>query len=341
MAAIIQKINSHKRDGKFVERILEPQNHRYSLLPIKEWDLYDLAKKQEACFWSSGEIDFASDAGDWEKLSDTEKNYLSHVLGFFACSDGIVADNIISNFTSEVMLREAAFFYSFQAAIEAVHGECYSLMITAVIPDPVEQNRLFDGVNQMPCVREKAIWAERWMDPSENEFAARLAAFAIVEGLLFSASFCSIFWLRTRGLCPAICACNELIARDEGLHCTFACVLYRKLENPLPLRYENGRKGIMDIFEDAIKTEDTFIADAMPTNLQGLDFKTVQDYVRWVADDLLERLGYPRFYNIKTCPLPFMESIGIEGKTNFFEKRVTEYQRSTKEQNEFTVDEDF
>jgi ribonucleoside-diphosphate reductase beta chain len=309
--------------------------------------LYDLAKKQEACFWTSGEIDFAGDAKDWVQLTRNEQVYLENVLGFFACSDGIVADNIIGNFMSEVTLREASMFYSFQNAIEAVHGETYSLMITAVIPDEEKQLKLFNGINDMPFVQKKAKWAAAWMDPQTKEFSARLAAFAVVEGLLFSASFCSIFWLRTRGLCPAICHANELIARDEGLHMQFACALYAMLDRPLPARRSEGRDGMYDLIEDAIETEETFIDEAMPENLQGLSPKQVKLYVRWVADDLLGRLGYPKLYNLEECPIAFMTSIGVEGKSNFFEKRVSEYQRAgARDRNdpsadEFAMSEDF
>jgi ribonucleoside-diphosphate reductase beta chain len=293
-------------------------------------------KKAEASFWTAEEIDLSHDQPDWIKMNDGERHFISHVLAFFAASDGIVNENLAVNFMKEVQLPEARCFYGFQIMIENIHSETYSLLIDTYIKDPAEKHRLFHAIETVPCVKKKAEWALRWI--GNGSFAERLIAFAAVEGIFFSGSFCSIFWLKKRGLMPGLTFSNELISRDEGLHCDFACLLYSMLKTKL------SREQVTKVITDAVTIEQEFVTDALPVSLIGMNAKMMSQYIEFVADRLLVSLGYPKVYNSQN-PFDFMEMISLQGKTNFFEKRVAEYQKSgvmsTKEENVFKLDEDF
>lgn len=319
-----------------MEILLEENKDRFVLLPIKYPKIWEMYKKAEASFWTAEEIDLSHDQPDWIKMNDGERHFISHVLAFFAASDGIVNENLAVNFMKEVQLPEARCFYGFQIMIENIHSETYSLLIDTYIKDPAEKHRLFHAIETVPCVKEKAEWALRWI--GNGSFAERLIAFAAVEGIFFSGSFCSIFWLKKRGLMPGLTFSNELISRDEGLHCDFACLLYSMLEAKL------SREQVTKVITDAVKIEQEFVTDALPVALIGMNAKMMAQYIEFVADRLLVSLGYPKVYNSQN-PFDFMEMISLQGKTNFFEKRVAEYQKSgimsTKEENVFKLDEDF
>jgi len=319
-----------------MEVLLQENKDRFVLLPIKYPKIWDMYKNHEASFWTAEEIDLAQDLKDWTRLSSDEQHFVKHVLAFFAASDGIVNENLAVNFMREVQLPEARCFYGFQIMIENIHSETYSLLIDTYIKDPVEKNRLFNAIETVPCVQQKAEWALRWIE--NGSFAERLVAFAAVEGIFFSGSFCSIFWLKKRGLMPGLSFSNELISRDEGLHCDFACLLYSMLENKLTVEH------VTSIIQDAVKNEHEFVTDALPVSLIGMNSKLMCQYIEFVADRLLVALGCPKIYNVAN-PFDFMETISLQGKTNFFEKRVAEYQKAgvnaTKEENEFKLDEDF
>lgn len=321
-----------------VEPILEENKNRFVLFPIQHDDIWSFYKKAEASFWTAEEIDLQPDLVDWEtKLNDNERHFVKHVLAFFAASDGIVNENLAENFLSEVQYTEAKFFYGFQVAIENIHSETYSLLIDTYIKDTKEKQYLFNAIETMDCVTKKADWALRWID--EGSFAERLVAFAAVEGIFFSGSFCSIFWLKKRGLMPGLSFSNELISRDEGLHCDFACLLYNNhVVNKLP------KEQIQKIIVDAVEIEKEFILDALPVRLIGMNSELMGQYIEFVADRLLVELGNEKVYNA-TNPFDFMEMISIQGKTNFFEKRVGEYQKSGVLNNDadqtFNLDADF
>ncbi len=319
-----------------MEVLLQENKDRFVLLPIKYPEIWKMYKKHEASFWTAEEIDLSPDLKDWERINSDEQHFIKHVLAFFAASDGIVNENLAVNFMKEVQLPEARCFYGFQIMIENIHSETYSLLIDTYIKDPVEKNRLFNAIDTVPCVQKKAQWALRWIN--SGSFAERLVAFAAVEGIFFSGSFCSIFWLKKRGLMPGLSFSNELISRDEGLHCDFACLLYGMLETKLT------RERVTEIIRDAVKNEHEFVTDALPVSLIGMNAKLMCQYIEFVADRLLVALGYSKIYNA-TNPFDFMETISLQGKTNFFEKRVAEYQKAgvmnTKEQQEFKLDEDF
>ncbi|MBL7915118.1 MAG: ribonucleotide-diphosphate reductase subunit beta [Bacteroidia bacterium] len=319
-----------------MEVLLQENKDRFVLLPIKYPEIWKMYKKHEASFWTAEEIDLSPDLKDWERLSNDERHFIKHVLAFFAASDGIVNENLAVNFMKEVQLPEARCFYGFQIMIENIHSETYSLLIDTYIKDPVEKNRLFHAIDSVPCVQKKAQWALKWIN--DGSFAERLVAFAAVEGIFFSGSFCSIFWLKKRGLMPGLSFSNELISRDEGLHCDFACLLYSMLETKL------SQERIHAIIRDAVENEHEFVTDALPVSLIGMNSKLMCQYIEFVADRLLVALGYDKIYNA-TNPFDFMETISLQGKTNFFEKRVAEYQKAgvmnTKEQQEFKLDEDF
>lgn len=319
-----------------MEVLLQENKDRFVLLPIKYPEIWKMYKKHEASFWTAEEIDLSPDLKDWERLSNDERHFIKHVLAFFAASDGIVNENLAVNFMKEVQLPEARCFYGFQIMIENIHSETYSLLIDTYIKDPVEKNRLFHAIDSVPCVQKKAQWALKWIN--DGSFAERLVAFAAVEGIFFSGSFCSIFWLKKRGLMPGLSFSNELISRDEGLHCDFACLLYSMLETKL------SQDRIHAIIRDAVENEHEFVTDALPVSLIGMNSKLMCQYIEFVADRLLVALGYDKIYNA-TNPFDFMETISLQGKTNFFEKRVAEYQKAgvmnTKEQQEFKLDEDF
>lgn len=319
-----------------MEVLLEENKERFVLLPIKYPAIWEMYKKHVQSFWTAEEVDLYADLKDWERLNDGERHFIKHVLAFFAASDGIVNENLAVNFMSEVQLPEARCFYGFQIMMENIHSEMYSLLIDTYIKDPEEKRYLFNAIETVPCVKQKAEWALRWIQ--NGSFAERLIAFAAVEGIFFSGSFCSIFWLKKRGLMPGLSTSNEFIARDEGLHCDFACLLYGMLENKLT------REQVTQIITDAVKCEHEFVTDALPVSLIGMNAKLMCQYIEFVADRLLVALGYPKVYN-STNPFDFMEMISLEGKTNFFEKRVSEYKKAgvntTKEMQQFTMDEDF
>jgi ribonucleoside-diphosphate reductase beta chain len=320
------------------EPILEENKNRFVLFPIQHADIWSFYKKAEASFWTAEEIDLSPDLIDWEnKLNDDERHFIKHVLAFFAASDGIVNENLAENFLSEVQYTEAKFFYGFQITIENIHSETYSLLIDTYIKDSNEKNHLFNALDTLDCVRRKADWALRWIE--KGSFAERLVAFAAVEGIFFSGSFCSIFWLKKRGLMPGLSFSNELISRDEGLHCDFACLLYNKhLVNKL------SKEQVKNIIEEAVEIEKQFILEALPVKLIGMNSELMAQYIEFVADRLLIELGNEKIFNV-TNPFDFMEMISIEGKTNFFEKRVGEYQKAGvlagKENQTFTLDEEF
>jgi ribonucleoside-diphosphate reductase beta chain len=294
-------------------------------------------KQAEASFWTAEEIDLQQDLTDWEnKLNDDEKHFIKHVLAFFAASDGIVNENLAENFLAEVQYTEAKFFYGFQISIENIHSETYSLLIDTYIKDSAEKASLFNAIETLDCVKKKGNWALRWID--KGSFAERLVAFAAVEGIFFSGSFCSIFWLKKRGLMPGLTFSNELISRDEGLHCDFACLLYNNLVNKL------SQETVIEIIKDAVVYEKEFVTDAIPVRLIGMNADLMCQYIEFVADRLLVALNCPKVYETPN-PFDFMEMISLQGKTNFFEKRVAEYQKAgvmgENETRSFSVDEDF
>jgi len=320
-----------------VEPILEENKDRFVLFPITHQSIWEMYKKAEASFWTAEEIDLSADIVDWDtKLNDDEKHFIKHVLAFFAASDGIVNENLAINFMKEVQYPEARCFYGFQVMIENIHSEAYSLLIDSYIKDAAEKHILFHAIDTVPCVKEKAEWALRWI--SHGSFAERLIAFAAVEGIFFSGSFCSIFWLKKRGLMPGLSFANELISRDEGLHCDFACLLYSQLRYPLPVA------TVQQIILSAVDIERAFVKDALPVRLIGMNADLMCQYIEFVADRLLVALGSPKIFNA-TNPFDFMNLISIPGKTNFFERRVSEYQKagvmSSKETAAFLTTEDF
>jgi ribonucleoside-diphosphate reductase beta chain len=319
------------------EVLLKENKDRFVILPINYPAIWEMYKKHEASFWTAEEIDLSGDLQHWAKLDDGERHFISHVLAFFAASDGIVNENLAVNFMSEVQLPEARCFYGFQIMMENIHSETYALLIDTYVKDPVEKNRLFHAIDTVPAVKRKAEWALRWIE--NGNFAERLVAFAAVEGIFFSGSFCSIFWLKKRGLMPGLTFSNELISRDEGMHCEFACLLYGMLNNKL------SEEAVHGIIKDAVEIEKEFITEALPVALIGMNAKLMQQYIEFVADRWLRELGYAKIYNA-TNPFDFMEMISLEGKTNFFEKRVGDYQKSgvlsgNKESQAFSLEEDF
>jgi ribonucleoside-diphosphate reductase beta chain len=321
------------------EPILAENKDRFVIFPIKHNDIWEYYKKSEASFWTAEEIDLSNDMSDWNnKLNDNERHFVKHVLAFFAASDGIVNENLAINFLNEVQYPEARFFYGFQIMMENIHSETYSLLIDTYIKDPVEKDKLLHAVETVPCVGKKADWALTWI--ANGTFAERLIAFAAVEGIFFSGSFCSIFWLKKRGLMPGLSFSNELISRDEGLHCDFACMLYADhIQNKLP------KEQVTKIITDAVVIEKEFVSDAIPVRLIGMNADLMCQYIEFCADRLLLALGCDKHYNA-TNPFDFMEMISLQGKTNFFEKRVAEYQKSgvmnnKEENNIFNLDEDF
>lgn len=321
------------------EPILKENKDRFVLFPIQHNDIWEYYKKAEASFWTAEEIDLSQDLKDWSNtMNDDEKHFIKHVLAFFAASDGIVNENLAENFVAEVQYTEAKFFYGFQIAVENIHSETYSLLIDTYVKDPKEKDYLFNAIETMDCVKKKADWALRWID--EGSFAERLVAFAAVEGIFFSGSFCSIFWLKKRGLMPGLSFSNELISRDEGLHCDFACLLYTShIKNQLP------QETVQEIIKDAVEIEKEFVTDALPVKLIGMNADLMCQYIEFVADRLLGELGCEKVYN-SSNPFDFMEMISLQGKTNFFEKRVGEYQKAgvmdgDSGKSKFSLDEDF
>lgn len=317
------------------EPVLAPTNDRFTTFPIKYPDLWALYKKAVASFWTAEEIDLSKDVGDWEKLSNEERHFVSTILAFFAASDGIVFENLDNNFGTEVQIPEARAFYAYQGFNETIHGETYSLMIDKLVRDPIEKDRLFRAIDTVPCVSKKAEWAMKWFSRSERTFAERLFAFACVEGIFFSGSFCALFWLKNRGILPGLCFSNELISRDEGLHQEFAIALLGHLQNGL-------RQDLAhEIVRNAVSIEKEFVCDALPVKLIGMDSVKMSEYIEFVADRLLKQCGFAPIWGT-ACPFDWMQNISLEGKTNFFEKRVGEYSKHiTEEGDRVRFDADF
>ena len=304
------------------EPLLQDNPDRFVIFPIKHADLWAKYKQHMAVFWTPEEIDLSKDMKDWERLTDNERHFIKNILGFFAGSDGIVMENLATRFTREVQWPEAKFFYGCQNLLEAVHSETYSLLIDTYISDKKEKEDLLRGTSTIPCVKKKAEWALAWIDNVEADFGTRLLGFAAVEGIFFSGAFCAIFWLKQRGLMPGLTLSNEFIARDEGLHTDFACLLYSKVVNRL------DKKKAHKIIRDAVKIEKQFITKSLPCELIGMNAELMSQYIEFVADRLLLQLGYPKAYKA-TNPFPFMERISLENKDNFFEKRVSTYAKAT------------
>ena len=320
------------------EPILVDNPGRFVLFPIQHDDIWNFYKKCEASFWTAEEIDLHQDISDWEtKLNADEKHFIKHVLAFFAASDGIVNENLAENMVREVQYTEAKFFYGFQIMMENIHSETYSLLIDTYIKDNKDKDYLLNAIEHLECVKKKADWALKWV--GDGSFAERLIAFAAVEGIFFSGSFCSIFWLKKRGLMPGLTFSNELISRDEGMHCDFACLLYNNhIVNKLP------KDRLEAIIKDAVEIEKEFVTDAIPVNLIGMNAELMCQYIEFVSDRLLSSLGNDKIYNVEN-PFPWMDMISLQGKTNFFEKRVGDYQKSgvmtEKENQVFTLEADF
>ncbi len=304
-----------------IEPILQPNDNRFVIFPIQHDDLWDWYKKQQACFWTAEEIDLHSDLVDWnDKLTEDERYFIKHILAFFAASDGIVNENLAENFVNEVQYSEAKFFYGFQIMMENIHSETYSLLIDTYVKDEVEKDKLFNAIENFPAIKKKADWALKWIE--SDSFAERLIAFAAVEGIFFSGAFCSIFWLKKRGLLPGLTFSNELISRDEGMHCDFAVHLHNNhMINKVP------KERIREIIVDALNIEREFVTESLPVSLIGMNSKLMTQYLEFVTDRLLGEFNCENEYNA-TNPFDFMEMISLEGKTNFFEKRVSEYQKA-------------
>ena len=311
-------------------------DNRFVMFPIKDESIWNMYKKHVDCFWRPEEIDLVKDMTHWKILNDDEKHFISMILAFFASSDGIVLENLAVRFMSEVKLAEARAFYGFQIAMENIHSHTYSLLIDTLIKDTEEKNKLFYSIENFPCIQKKAEWAQKWINDKKSNFATRLVAFACIEGIFFSGAFCSIFWLKTRGLMDGLCFSNELISRDEALHTEFAILLYSRLTHRL------SKKKIIEIVKNAVEIEIEFICEALPCRLIGMNSTLMTEYIKFVADRLIVQLGYEKIYDASN-PFSFMELISIESKTNFFEKRVSEYSLATKEidENIFELTSDF
>ena len=319
------------------EPMLLPSNDRFVLFPIQHQDIWQAYKEQAACFWTAEEIDLEKDKRNWANLKDSERHFLKHVLAFFAASDGIVNENLAVNFSNEVQWPEARAFYGFQIMMENIHAETYSLLIDTYIEDEKEKNHLFNAMETVPSVMKKAEWALKWTDSERATFGERLIAFAAVEGICFSGSFCAIYWLKQRGIMQGLTFSNELISRDEGMHRDFACMLHDKLNNKVP------ESIALQIITEAVEIEKDFVTEALPVSLLGMNADKMCQYIEFVADHLLVTLGFNKHYNVGN-PFPWMEMISMQGKTNFFERRVGEYQKAgvaTENNRSFSVDEDF
>jgi ribonucleoside-diphosphate reductase beta chain len=333
--------NSYPSDQKeeVDEPMLQESIDRFTNFPIIYSDIWKEYKTQEAALWTAEEIDYNADLDDWNKLNDDERYFIEHVLAFFAGADGIVLENLMGNFAQEVQWAEARAFYAVQGYIEQVHSQTYSQLIETFIKDPKRKKQLFNAIEEIPCVKRKAEWALKWMDPKKASFAERLVAFSVVEGIFFSGSFCAIFWLKSRGkMVKALGTSNELIARDEGLHCRFAITLYKHLKNKL------SKETIHKIFREAVSIEREFITESLPCKLIGMNSTLMTQYIKYVADYWVSKLGYPKIYNVNN-PFSFMDLNGMDGKTNFFEKRTTEYSRASavtsKSDRSFEMGDDF
>jgi ribonucleoside-diphosphate reductase subunit M2 len=313
----IQKYSTKQLEND--EPILQENKQRFVLFPIQYTELWKAYKKAEASFWTAEEIDFSKDKQDWDnQMNDNERYFIKHILAFFAGSDGIVLENLMQNFCSEVQLPEARCFYAFQGAIENIHSEVYSLLIDKYVDDPTEKHTLFNAIENISCIQKKADWAIKWMDPKHASFHERVVAFATVEGVFFSGSFCAIYWLKKRGLMPGLTFSNELISRDEGMHTDFAILIYNMLKHRL------DTERIYEIIKEAVSIEKEFINESIPCAMIGMNATLMSQYIEYVADRLIVQLGYPKLYKSEN-PFDFMQLISMEGKTNFFEKRVSEY----------------
>jgi ribonucleoside-diphosphate reductase subunit M2 len=315
----MSKINS--------EPLLTPNDKRFVMFPIEHDDIWKMYKKQIDCFWRAEEIDLSKDLTDWNRLEKDEQYFISMILAFFAASDGIVLENLATRFMGDVQVSEARAFYGFQIAIENIHNECYSLLIDTYIKDEENKERLFNAIDTFPCIKKKADWAKKWIADNRSSFATRLVAFACIEGIFFSGAFCSIFWLKKRGLMPGLTFSNELISRDEALHTEFAILLYTKLQKKI------NKSRIYEIVREAVEIETEFICDALPCRIIGMNSDLMTQYIQFVADRLCLQLGYDKIYGTAN-PFPFMELISLESKTNFFEKRVADYALATKDKDD-------
>lgn len=304
------------------EPLLTSDNNRFVMFPIKYDDMWQMYKKQIDCFWRAEEINLSDDYSDWEKLKNDEKYFISMILAFFAASDGIVLENLAVRFMNEVQISEARAFYGFQIAMENIHSECYSLLIDSYIKDKEQKNKLFNAIANYPCIKKKSDWAQLWINDNKSNFATRLVAFACIEGIFFSGSFCSIYWLKKRGLMPGLTFSNELISRDEALHCEFAVLLYSKLVKKI------DKVCIHEIIKEAVEIETEFICQALPCKLIGMNSYLMSQYIKFVADRLSVQLGYEKIYNVSNS-FDFMNLISLESKTNFFEKNTDAYALTT------------
>jgi len=317
------------------EPLLVPDDNRFVMFPIQHNDVWEMYKKQVDCFWRAEEIDLTKDLVNWVSLNQDEQFFISMILAFFAASDGIVLENLAARFINDVQLSEARAFYGFQIAMENIHSQTYSLLIETYIKDKDEKHKLFNAITNFPCIKKKSDWAQKWIRDNRSSFATRLVAFACVEGIFFSGAFCSIYWLKKRGLMPGLTFSNELISRDEALHCEFAVLLYSKLLKKI------DKARIHEIIKEAVEIETEFICDALPCRLIGMNSDMMTQYIQFVADRLCVQLGYKKIYNVSN-PFEFMELISLEGKTNFFERKVSEYSLSNKNsENAFEISEDF
>jgi ribonucleotide reductase beta subunit family protein with ferritin-like domain len=319
-----------------IEPLLAADDNRFVMFPIQNQDIWKMYKKQVDCFWRAEEIDLSKDLTHWDGLNEDEKKFISMILAFFAASDGIVLENLAQRFMSDVQVSEARAFYGFQIAMENIHSETYSLLIETYIKDKEEKHKLFNAISNYPCIKKKSDWAQKWIHDNRSSFATRLVAFACVEGIFFSGAFCSIFWLKKRGLMPGLTFSNELISRDEALHCEFAVLLYSKLLKKM------DKSRIHEIIKEAVEIETEFICQALPCKLIGMNSQMMTQYIQFVADRLCVQLGYKKIYNV-TNPFDFMELISLDSKCNFFEKRVSEYALANKttSENDFEFTDDF
>ena len=318
------------------EPLLAPDDNRFVMFPIKFNDIWEMYKKQVDCFWRPEEIDLTKDISNWESLNADEKYFISMILAFFAASDGIVLENLASRFMNDVQIAEARAFYGFQIAMENIHSHTYSLLIETYIKEKEEKDKLFNAITNYPCIKKKSDWAQKWIHDNRSSFATRLVAFACVEGIFFSGAFCSIYWLKKRGLMPGLTFSNELISRDEALHCEFAVLLYSKLQKKI------DKARIHEIIKEAVDIETEFICEALPCKLIGMNSELMTQYIKFVADRLAVQLGYKKIYNVSN-PFDFMELISLEGKTNFFERRNDSYALANKNVTEdiFNLSDDF
>jgi ribonucleoside-diphosphate reductase subunit M2 len=340
---VIREAKPHKT-SKFHEHedepLLKENPRRFVVFPIQYDDIWQMYKKAEASFWTAEEVDLSSDVQDWEALGPEERYFISHVLAFFAASDGIGNENLVECFSQEVQIPEARFFYGFQIAIENIHSEMYSLLIETLIKDKVEKDNLFNAIETLPSVQKKAVWALDWINKDKASFGERIIGFAAVEDIFFSGSFAAIFWLKKRGIMPGLTFSNELISRDEGMHTDFACLLYKHLNNKI------SNEAILEIVTNAVEIEREFIIESLPCELIGMNSALMNQYIKFVADRLLYTLGVPKYFQVEN-PFEFMDMISLQGKTNFFEKRVGEYQKagvltkSDEGSKSFSLDADF